>query len=239
MKLVFLTSLLWKCRLPHRGILFLLKDSVNSPVDTIALNYQFRPNHPADSILYKTSKTNKGNLIISSVGVAMPSVVVVVLDFSALEEAIADAQTRVDEAVEGTGDGEYLTEVMDMAENAIADASEVLNSAETQEEIDNAVAALTAAMEDFIPNEINSLNNISETVYTIYPNPAGNFIYIENAGSITQVEIFSVVGEKALVEVIKTENMAKVNLSSLENGIYFIKITNSENNSIIQKIIKK
>jgi len=80
-------------------------------------------------------------------------------------------------------------------------------------------------------NNINTLNKSNIT--RIYPNPAHNNIQIEIEGSqyADKVKILNIDG-KLVKQVSIDENI--INISDLENGVYFIKIGNS-----IKKFIKE
>ncbi|MBB6729837.1 S-layer homology domain-containing protein [Cohnella zeiphila] len=72
------------------------------------------------------------------------------VDFSALETAISDAQAKADAATEGLATGEYEPGAKDELQAAINAAAEVRdNAASTQEDVDAALTALTAAVDAF------------------------------------------------------------------------------------------
>jgi hypothetical protein len=70
------------------------------------------------------------------------------------------------------------------------------------------------------------------SLYSIYPNPAKSFIYV-NGVDIQKIEIFSVSGESLL-----KSNQQNVNISSLSRGTYLAQITTSKG-GFIKKIIKE
>lgn len=75
-----------------------------------------------------------------------------------------------------------------------------------------------------------ALNGIS-----IYPNPAGEAFFIEtNDSGISTVEVFNAMGQLLVKE--QASGKARIDMSSRDNGIYLVKITNG-NASYIQKII--
>lgn len=71
-----------------------------------------------------------------------------------LEEQIATAQNLLATTEEGTGKGQYTTEVRNVLSVAISAALGVLSSATTQEEINNAVTVLAAAVAKY-KSEVN------------------------------------------------------------------------------------
>jgi len=80
---------------------------------------------------------------------------------------------------------------------------------------------------------INSLSlNESEQYFNIYPNPASDFVIIKSSIDKLTIQIFDNNGRK----VIDTNNN-KIDVSSLQNGIYFIRIITSNKNSFNKKLI--
>lgn len=70
----------------------------------------------------------------------------------------------------------------------------------------------------------------------IYPNPAKEFIMIDSINSnITAIEIFNVLGKNLYSQNGLTNN--RINISTLSNGIYLLKIT-SDGRTITRKVIK-
>jgi hypothetical protein len=75
-------------------------------------------------------------------------------------------------------------------------------------------------------------NNVSSTI-NIYPNPTTGILNIEMEENFT-IDIYNVLGEKVI-----TTNDSKINLSSYQNGIYFVLLKDEIGNLIKQeKIIK-
>lgn len=70
--------------------------------------------------------------------------------------------------------------------------------------------------------------NLTETTFQLYPNPAKDVITIT---SNAKKEIFSITGEKLIETQAET-----VDISALNNGVYFVKI---ENSATILKFIKE
>ena len=70
--------------------------------------------------------------------------------------------------------------------------------------------------------------------FVIYPNPASDKIYIEGTG-FEFVEIYNAMGQKLLTA--KGEGKTEIDVTSLEKGVYFIKVIGNETRT--QKIIVK
>jgi hypothetical protein len=77
-------------------------------------------------------------------------------------------------------------------------------------------------------------NNVS-----FYPNPleGDRLLHISNnsQNTITSVEIYDVVGKKVLSEVVTTESIQFPD--NFPSGVYFVKITDTKNNSVTKKVM--
>lgn len=71
--------------------------------------------------------------------------------------------------------------------------------------------------------EINPNNNS----YSVFPNPSTDFLNIKNTNNdkIYSVAVLDIIGRKVLEQ---KENTSKINIQSLEQGIYFLKIYSNE-----------
>jgi len=69
--------------------------------------------------------------------------------------------------------------------------------------------------------------------YSVYPNPAKNQIIVEG-NSISQIEIYSIDGQK-----IATSFSSILDIESLSNGVYFLRILDSSGNIGNSKFIKQ
>jgi len=75
----------------------------------------------------------------------------------------------------------------------------------------------------------NTLENVN-----IYPNPVKNILVIES-DNIKNISIFNAVGQ----DILFIENRNEIDVERLESGLYFVKITDNKNNSVVRKIVKK
>ena len=83
-----------------------------------------------------------------------------------------------------------------------------------------------------------SIRNRSTNRYSIYPNPANDIVIIETPGhNITEVLMYDVSGKILLKNIIVGDKL-EINLSSFDDGIYILKISNSEE-IITRKILKE
>ncbi|MCB0400931.1 MAG: T9SS type A sorting domain-containing protein [Flavobacteriales bacterium] len=63
------------------------------------------------------------------------------------------------------------------------------------------------------------VEELETTTTSVYPNPATNLLNIETAEKIMTVNIYSVNGA-----LVKTDNQAAIDISSLENGMYIVSV---------------
>ncbi|REC47792.1 T9SS type A sorting domain-containing protein [Chryseobacterium pennipullorum] len=88
----------------------------------------------------------------------------------------------------------------------------------------------------FTPIEAEStlgVSSVTKKKFSIFPNPANDFIQIDTAEKLKEVNIYSVTGQKVM-----TSQTTKINLQSLQSGTYFVELKTVDN-STIHKIIKQ
>ena len=77
------------------------------------------------------------------------------------------------------------------------------------------------------PGQIVSVNEEKNSFTGIYvfPNPATNELTIKNAGlRIERIEIYDVLGQKCLTPTLSKGEGVSIDITSLQNGVYFIKL---------------
>ena len=94
--------------------------------------------------------------------------------------------------------------------------------------------ALTANGEDFVRLTDLSVNECQMNV-KLYPNPASSQVTIEAEGIIS-VSVYDFIGQ-CLMESIVREDHTTIDLSHLQSGVYFVKVS-TQNGSVIQKVVK-
>lgn len=73
----------------------------------------------------------------------------------------------------------------------------------------------------------------------IYPNPTAGTVYIEHARPVTEVSVINLLGQvMGSFETNHNRNYI-LDISELRNGMYFVRVTDAENNIYIQKVIRK
>jgi hypothetical protein len=90
-----------------------------------------------------------------------------------------------------------------------------------------------------VSRDVAGLKEKDEQSFAIYPNPTGNFLNVKMASTAgnSKLEIFNLHGviiDSRPVSALET----KIDVTTFQNGLYFIRVTN-ENSSTTQKFIKK
>jgi xyloglucan-specific exo-beta-1,4-glucanase len=87
---------------------------------------------------------------------------------------------------------------------------------------------------DFTELSTGEISQVKNFV-RVYPNPSSDFITLQlNNESLSSATIFSVTGQKVM-----ESPETKIDISSLENGIYFVKINTTSGKTSTQKFIKR
>jgi|GEM_PF-4121817 len=75
--------------------------------------------------------------------------------------------------------------------------------------------------------------------FMLYPNPAAEILYLDNAGKMRSMDIINVLGQKVKsVELIGAERYT-INIADIENGYYIINVRDVDNNVYTRRIVKK
>jgi len=70
--------------------------------------------------------------------------------------------------------------------------------------------------------ETTKLQQINNTAFKMYPNPANETLFFEMEESILLLELFTVKGEKILTQQNLSSNFS-LNLRNIPNGVYIVK----------------
>lgn len=86
-----------------------------------------------------------------------------------------------------------------------------------------------------------SVNDIEKENIAIYPNPADNFIFLDNSNSeIAEFRVYNLIGQVVLEYFDLSSTSLKIDLSSLETGNYIIETKKSADQSINRtRFVKK
>jgi hypothetical protein len=90
--------------------------------------------------------------------------------------------------------------------------------------------------EDIFLSKMNppllSIDNNEKNSFTIYPNPANKLIYIQAKEESEKVTLYNI----NLQRILSKENTSILDVSHLENGLYFLSFENQKN-KVIKKLI--
>ena len=72
------------------------------------------------------------------------------------------------------------------------------------------------------------VQEISGGSVLIYPNPANDVVNVKSDFSISSIEVINFIGQKVYTDNSVNSMFDKINTSSLQAGIYFVKVTTSK-----------
>lgn len=85
-------------------------------------------------------------------------------------------------------------------------------------------------------SKVISIRRSVESTVNIYPNPASDYIYVEN----TPTPYFTVQLIDAKGRIISTHlNTNKIAVKNMTNGVYYVQILSNEQNSMRKVVIQK
>jgi len=109
---------------------------------------------------------------------------------------------------------------------------------------DNAVSLNVSDGTDIISQNFSidvtsteSINSYKESELKIFPNPTKNSVNITSSSTIKTVELRNILGKTVLIKQNLNIRSIKLDINSLSEGIYLLKITFSDNKSTLNKLI--
>jgi len=86
--------------------------------------------------------------------------------------------------------------------------------------------------------EVSAIDNSSNSTFKVFPNPFSEFLLISDEGAdIKNYEIYSIDGKQVISGLVEESNHS-IKTTFLNNGMYFIILTDSRGERYIKKIIK-
>lgn len=85
------------------------------------------------------------------------------------------------------------------------------------------------------------LNSMTDNGWNIYPNPSSGILHLVNTASLkelSQIHVLNSIGQTVLEENINS-NYKTIDLSKLNTGVYFVKITSDKNISVKRIVLSK
>jgi uncharacterized protein YjdB len=77
----------------------------------------------------------------------------------------------------------------------------------------------------------------SASLLAVFPNPASDYIQLKNMNSNSVVSVFNMTGQLVISKNVNVDS--KIDISSLKNGIYTVRIENKENVQTIKLVVRK
>ena len=96
---------------------------------------------------------------------------------------------------------------------------------------DNCESACAPLSIELIPDAVPEYSKEAKA----YPNPAQNMLHIEGTG-LTEVEVFNIMGQSVLNI---NDNIETVDISHLQNGIYFVRLKTNDGEKTVKLVIEK
>ena len=82
------------------------------------------------------------------------------------------------------------------------------------------------------------INEANVSSVSIYPNPTNGEFYISSIANAVSVTVYSVDG-KVIINNLKVINSNQlINLGNVENGVYFVEVSNETSKETIRLIVK-
>jgi Secretion system C-terminal sorting domain/Electron transfer DM13 len=72
----------------------------------------------------------------------------------------------------------------------------------------------------------------------LFPNPVSNELNLENTENL-KIKIYNIIGNVVLLEDSNDAISRKINVNNLTSGVYFIELTNQDNNRLVKRFIKQ
>ena len=126
------------------------------------------------------------------------------------------------------------------------------NISELTYTMENASGLLVAKVVAIYENEMTSVSAVNTIVIeannesinentislNLYPNPAGDVLFLATEMNVKEVSIYDIYGRTVRQQVNKTTGQQVIDVADLENGIYFINIK-TDNGNIVERFVKK
>ena len=105
--------------------------------------------------------------------------------------------------------------------------------------VETSIVIISDLGSQYITVKINEeiISGVDENLaasYEVYPNPMNNVLYIEG-NDIQDVTIFNAVGQQVLF----VESRNEIDVESLNEGLYFVRVCDMKGNSVVKKIVKR
>ena len=178
-------------------------------------------------------------------------------DITAKELTIGGSFTASDKEYDGTTDATILTNSLtligvvpseDVVLNPVAEfasagiATNILVSLGSSTSISgtddgNYTLSLVGAPTTLASiSPVSGLNEISNKVLSVFPNPFTDRVYLSKAENVTSIEVTNVAGQILIAKKVDGETM--INTTELSSGVYFITVYLYSNEKLVYKMVK-
>jgi hypothetical protein len=72
--------------------------------------------------------------------------------------------------------------------------------------------------------------------FLVYPNPGSSVVVISSASDLDRVEVVNLTGQVLIAETVNAKSY-RLNIESLANGVYFVKVHNSSKQIVLKKLV--
>ena len=96
---------------------------------------------------------------------------------------------------------------------------------------DNCESACAPLSIELIPDAVPEYSKEAK----VYPNPAQNMLHVKG-DDLTQVEVFNIMGQSVMNI---NENIEAIDISCLQNGIYFVRLKTNDGEKTVKLVIEK
>ncbi|MBW7868378.1 MAG: T9SS type A sorting domain-containing protein [Brumimicrobium sp.] len=127
----------------------------------------------------------------------------------------------------------------DMLENYMDYSSEDCQNTFTKGQVELMRGVLENQRYDLVHDNPASLQNNERLIASLFPNPAINQLNIQLNSPIKEIELFNLQGQALELKVSIMNDAAQINVSTLNNGVYMLKITNSKGQTTTKRFIKQ
>jgi len=84
-----------------------------------------------------------------------------------------------------------------------------------------------------------AVNDLYQERFTVYPNPAQDYIYVNTDQSIRKLVITNIIGQEIMKLSTLNSGVTEINTSHMEPGVYFMRFYGSNDNPVTKKFIIK
>jgi len=75
---------------------------------------------------------------------------------------------------------------------------------------------------------VTSVNELKSSDLQIYPNPATEIVNVKSSSTINNIEVINFLGQQVYTISGVDSKTAKINVTSLKTGVYFVKVTTEQ-----------